>query len=212
METIEIYKKASIENFKKAFKVFTIELKKKSSKLAYLQLVAKQEIFLTQELVYFLSKRFPDYIVAPNFGNKNKYDICFVKEINDKNIIDLTIEFKYITNLSRWWNVNDPNTLAAIRELSRQLEEQENLKFENEIYELTKTAKKPIGLVFISFIGDNQNKKEEFFKKIKSYATNKIMAKDSNLKAFSKCEIKEVYVDEKIKDRNISLFTGFWEI
>ena len=201
------------------FKGFIKKLKKNKEKIAYLQLLGKQEKYLVNEFCHCLFETSNgEYFAITERGDKGekKIDICVVKgddldNLNTLRIIEL-IEAKYFANKPgfRTHLAND-DIGTPMKELNDQMYFIDKNKNTHGWLQLSPDLHKINGLAFVSYVSSeaNKEKKEKYFKKVLKEAKEKI----NNIN-HEKLVLEDVFDDVEIKlankTRYVSLRLGLW--
>lgn len=186
-------------------------------KIAYLQLIGKLEEYLVKEFCYFafLNSRGKEFAVV-NIGSRKikgqEIDICMLsgKNLDDLEIIFL-IEAKYLRNRHRFRQLNATDEITTtMKSLNTQMHDC-NVDTHG-WFKVSPDVKKIFGLVFASYVSENQNieEKNKYYKRILKVAIDKI--EDLNV---IENMFKVIYDDIEVRllDKTfyVSLKAGLWE-
>ena len=201
------------------FKGFIKKLKKYEEKIAYLQLIGKQEDYLVKEFCHCLFEASNgEYFAITNMGDRGekKIDICVIKgnDLDNLNTLRITelIEAKYFRNKHEFrTHLPDDDIGTAMKKLNEQIHFIDKNKNEHGWLQLSPDLHKINGLAFVSYVSSetNKEKKEKYFKKVLKEAKEKI----NNIN-HEKLTLEDVFDDIEIrlanKARYVSLRVGLW--
>jgi hypothetical protein len=199
------------------FEEFIKELKRQEEKIAYLQLLGKEEDYLLKEFCYVLFKKSNgEYFTITNKGNKkeNKIDISVIKgeDLDNHDTLEIVemIEAKYFSNKHEFrTHLRDADIGSPMKELNNQMRYID--KNTHGWLKLSPNVRKTNGLVFVSYVSPEISKesKENYYNKILEKARDSI--KNINYKSLSlKSVFEDIIIAFANKNRYISLRVGLW--
>jgi len=206
-------------NIELFFEDFIKELKRQEEKIAYLQLIGKEEDYLVKEFCYVLfEKSNGEYFAITNMGDQgeNKIDICVIKgedldNLDTLKIIEL-IEAKYFRNKHEFrTHLGDDDISSPMKELNKQMSVIDKNKNTHGWLKLNPGLRKMNGLVFVSYVSPeiNDENKEKYYNKVIKKARDCLVNVNHE-----KLSLKSVFDDFKIKlankNRYVSLRVGLW--
>lgn len=206
-------------NIELFFEDFIKELKRQEEKIAYLQLIGKEEDYLVKEFCYVLfEKSNGEYFAITNMGDQgeNKIDICVIKgedldNLDTLKIIEL-IEAKYFRNKHEFrTHLGDDDISSPMKELNKQMSVIDKNKNTHGWLKLNPGLRKINGLVFVSYVSPeiNDENKEKYYNKVIKKARDCLVNVNHE-----KLSLKSVFDDFKIKlankNRYVSLRVGLW--